>query len=353
MWTVTDDGSVVDEAGKVIYFSTKRFVNDICLGDCCFVCGAQPSTRPFSEEHILPEWLLRHYDLFSKMITLPNGVKVRYDRYTVPCCAVCNSLMGRVVEKPISDVVRGGNVAINAFVEKGHLLKIFVWMGLIYLKTHLKDRMHRVHLDEREGAGNIADEYDWEHLHHIHSVVRCFYTDCFITEDVFGSFLSIPVNPQITSDRFDFGDLYLAQTMLLRLDDLALLVVFNDSGGAMSYFYQRLEKINGLISIPQLREMFAELAFLNLHLKERPMFRTECDIKEKRCRILAHRPTLELQDLDLSIRGKLFHYALRDILPHITLRGRTQEEVQSALNAGTLSLLFDDDGKFIQNDFQA
>jgi hypothetical protein len=68
MWTWTEDGSVVDGAGRVIYFSPKRFEVDIGLGDCCFVCGAKPSDRPFNDEHILPEWLLRRYDLFSKIL---------------------------------------------------------------------------------------------------------------------------------------------------------------------------------------------------------------------------------------------------------------------------------------------
>jgi hypothetical protein len=95
-WTAEPDGSVIDETGKVIFFSTERFVNDICLGHCCFICGAQPESRPFSDEYILPEWLLRHFDLFSRTITLPNEGKIRYDRYTVPCCVDCNALMGEM-----------------------------------------------------------------------------------------------------------------------------------------------------------------------------------------------------------------------------------------------------------------
>jgi hypothetical protein len=84
MWHITPDHSVVDETGKVIFFSTDRFVNDICLGNCCFICGAKPEDKPFNNEHVLPEWLLRRHNLFDKAITLPNGATVRYDRYTVP-----------------------------------------------------------------------------------------------------------------------------------------------------------------------------------------------------------------------------------------------------------------------------
>ena len=79
MWTKTSDGSVVDQSGKVIFFSTERFVQDICLGNCCFICGAKPGEKDFNDEHILPAWLLRRYDLFSETIRLPNEVDVRYD----------------------------------------------------------------------------------------------------------------------------------------------------------------------------------------------------------------------------------------------------------------------------------
>lgn len=347
MWTATEDGSVIDAAGKVIFFSTERFVNDICLGECCFICGVKPRERPFNNEHILPEWLLRRYDLFARTITLPNEGTVRYDRYTVPCCAECNSLMGRVIEKPISDVLQRGGDAVNDFVSKGDLLKIFVWMGLIFLKTHLKDRTQRVHMDTRKGNEKIADDYQWDHLHHIHSVVRCFYTECFVEVEAIGSFLSVPVKAQASSERFDFGDLYLAQTMFLRLDDIALLTVFDDSGGAMNYFWKKLEKITGPVSELQLREIMVELAFLNLHLKERPTFHTKCDLENETCRVVGRRPTLDLVDMDLQVRGQLLRHAMRHALPHITLAGRSHDEVLEAIKAGTFTFLFNDDGQFI------
>jgi hypothetical protein len=74
MWHIIDDKSVLDETGKVIFFSTERFVNDICLGDCCFICGANPKDKPFNNEHVLPERLLRRYGLFAREIMLPNAV---------------------------------------------------------------------------------------------------------------------------------------------------------------------------------------------------------------------------------------------------------------------------------------
>ena len=134
MWTKTADGSIVDDGGRIIYFSTERFVRNVCGGRCCFICGAASDDKPFSDEHVFPEWLLRRFGIFSSRMTLPNKAEFRYTRYKVRCCAECNAMMGELVEKPVSEVVSGGAGAINRFVENGGLLKIFVWMGLIFLK---------------------------------------------------------------------------------------------------------------------------------------------------------------------------------------------------------------------------
>jgi len=350
MWTKTEDDSVVDSNGKVIWFSTRRFVEDICLGDCCFICGAKPGEKAFNNEHVVPEWILRRYDLFARTINLPNGVAMRYDRYTVPCCADCNTLMGDEIETPVSKVVQAGPNAINEFAEKGQLLKLFVWMGLIFLKTHLKDRAFRFHLDARKGGEKIADIYEWEQLHHLHSVVRCFYNDCYVEREAIGSFLSHPVKLREGQEAFDFGDLYAAQTMMLRFNTTAIIAVFNDSGGAMSYFWQKLEKITGPVSDVQVREIMCELAYLNLHLKDRPQFATQFDLANETSRIVAMRPTLALADLDRSVRGKLLEHMLARVLPYIDFNVG-KERALEAIKAGTFTFLFDDDGKFIGEQF--
>jgi hypothetical protein len=51
MWNATPDGSIIDETGKVLFFSTNRFIDDICLGDCCFICGAKPGQKPFNNDN--------------------------------------------------------------------------------------------------------------------------------------------------------------------------------------------------------------------------------------------------------------------------------------------------------------
>lgn len=348
MWTKSADGSIIDHTGKVIFFSTQRFVEDICLGNCCFICGARPEDKLFNNEHVLPEWLLRRYNLFGSTITLPNGQTFRYDRLTTPCCVECNSLMGECIEAPMSELVRAGHTAFNDYVVNGKLLNVIVWLGLIFLKTHLKDRAFRWHLDARKGKEKIADLHAWEDLHHVHCLVRCFYNETYVEREAVGSFLTVPVRSEPPGVRFDFADLSEAQTIMLRLDDFAVFAVFNDSGGAMNWFHQKYERITGPVSALQAREIMADLAFLNLHLEPRPDFHTETNLAAETARIVATRsPTPEMRDLDYGIRGALLDMAIGHAIPNIRVPGQTAEEISAAIKMGNFTCLFDIDGKFL------
>jgi hypothetical protein len=348
MWSQADDGSVVDDKGRVIFFSTQRFIDDICLGSCCFICGAAPSSVPFNDEHVIPEWLLRRFGLFSKSITLPNGQRVHYDKYKVPCCEACNSLMGREIESPISEIVRRGPNAVATHILLEGPLKFFVWLGLIFLKTHLKDRSHRHHLDARKGKQIISDQYEWDRLHHIHTVVRCFYTGAAIEPAVLGSFVAFKTQKPPPGLEFDFADLLQPQTMLLRLGEIGLVAVFDDSQAAQIKFNSRAQKITAPLSLLQLREVMTELAWLNLHLKERPTFQTLHDVDNERSLIVAHRPSqIELEELDFSMRGELMHYIFKEHLYQFKSNRPDKGSLEEQILTGQFSILFDE-GRFIK-----
>lgn len=346
MWTKDDTGSIIAEDGKVIWFSQERFIRDIALGNCCFICGVSPEKAEFNDEHILPEWLLRRYNLFSKTIGLPNGKTVRYGGYTLPCCASCNSLMGRKVETPISKLTAEGRDAVRQAL-RAYRLPFFVWLGLIYLKTHLKDRSFRYHLDERKGGQKIADAYHWLNLHHIHSVVRCFFADAGISSEVVGSFLFLRIASYPGEGAFDFGDLYQAQTIVLRMDDMAFVTAFGDAGCTLHYFKDKLLRMNGPLSSLQLREVVAELAAIRLHMKRPPTFRSLFDLEAKSHWIYADRVDYTLRKWRPEVRGKLLHHSMQSFGPRLVFTGRTTKDALKLVKAGKLTFLFDDSGNFL------
>ena len=341
----TQDGSLVDSEGKIIYFSIERFVRDIGEGNCCFICGRSPSSVEFNDEHILPDWILRDYALEGKSIHLPNGAAFEYSRYKIPCCEECNAEMGRRFENPISEIVKGGFDSLQTHIERAGTTLLFVWMTLIFLKTHLRDKHFRFNLDRRQPPDPISGLYDWESLHHAHVVARSFYTRAVLTKEVFGSFIIWPVRSDMTYDNFDYFDLYEPRTVALRLGNIGLLAVLNDACAAINISEPLLDRLGNPLSEIQFRELMARLAYVNLQLKSRPVFRSSLN-ENGDYRIEAVLPTTCEIVHDKAKLGRIMSAVLGTFLPSITPRHGDRDQFLSALNSGDATFLFDEHGKF-------
>jgi hypothetical protein len=84
-----ENKTVITDDGKILLFGLQDFLDNIAKGDCCFICGANPGSKQFNDEHVIPDWILRKFNLHSKFINLPNGTRFNYGQYKVPCCEYC------------------------------------------------------------------------------------------------------------------------------------------------------------------------------------------------------------------------------------------------------------------------
>ena len=151
----------------------------------------------------------------------------------------------------------------------------------------------------------------------------------------------------ITHHDFDFADLYAPQTILLRLGSMGFLAVLNDSCAVTCILEPMLARLGHELSEIQFRELFAELAFVNLHLKVRPVYQSSIYEKGPR-RIVAQLPaSCELAELDMAARGTLMSYLLRDMLPSIESLCGDRDRFLRELDEGLRTFLFDSDGHFI------
>lgn len=347
MYTKTKDGSIVDETGKVLYFSIERFIQEICEGDCCFICGASPETKSFNDEHILPQWLLGRYGLHARSITLPNFTQYTYGQYVVPCCEECNSRLGREIEEPVRELIENGYDAIVQHLAENGPWLFFVWQSLVFIKTHLKDKSLRLHLDRRKGAGMISDFYEWERFHHIHCVARSLYTKARLTPEVLGTFLVVPAQVDDRFEKFDYGDLYASASTYLRLDNICLISVLDDSNAGFSYHYNLIQKLKGPLSPIQIRELFAHLSFVNLKLKERPVFASVIDPNNGYEIIGARPPELILDDTTSEEFGQMLYSCVHQYLN--PMPSQSKEDLHDQVYKGEVTFLFDSDGNFSQN----
>ena len=341
---VTDDGSFETSTGRVLHFGIQRFVDDIVLGGRCFVCGVSRDAAPFNDEHVIPKWLLRRHDLYDRRVGVPNGASVPYRSYTVPCCQSCNSALGEKVEDSLSALIDGGfDRVAERLQEPNDPAAIFGWLALLFVKTHLKDLMLRWHLDHRAGKVTIGEAYDWESLHHVHCVARAFYSGASVDRSVIGTLLLCRACLGETPEAFDYADLYHAKTVLLRTGDICIIAVLNDSWGAGRIVKPDLEKLDGALSILQLRELMARLAVVNMHLRERPSYYSEpCG---NGTAIRASLPSeLAIDPVPDEVFGALMERCCADVVRDVNAPDAA--EVCEHLKAGRWSFLFDASGKF-------
>jgi hypothetical protein len=353
MFSELEDGSVINKDKKFLFFSTERFLEEIVGGNCCIVCGCKRTAKSFNDEHVLPQWILRKFDLFGKQFILPNGSCFTYGRYTIPCCVECNKEIAQALEDPLSRLMAQGLKGVSSYLRNDSPWMIFTWLALIFFKVHYKDRDFRHLLDRREESPSISNFYDWTDLHHVHCIARSFYTSCVFEKSVLGTLLVLPAKTDFPDDfplnqPFDFLTLYKSQSILLKLGDVAFIAILNDSRASLNLCRDYLSKIRGPLSTLQLRELLAVLSNVNLCLKNRPRFGSRFNHELEHYSIFSDASgSIEIENPPPDQYGTILHYCCQEFIPFIN--NEFDINIENYLKEGRWSFLFDQDGKFVAN----
>jgi hypothetical protein len=65
----------------------------------CVFCGQPAET----DEHVIPKWLQKHFDLFDQRLLLWNGTTIPYRQAVVPACIKCNRDRFAPLEKRVRE----------------------------------------------------------------------------------------------------------------------------------------------------------------------------------------------------------------------------------------------------------
>jgi len=331
------DGTILDLAGRELFLGLERFKTLVKDADRCFICGARSSEKPFNDEHIIPDWVQRSYNLRDKSIRLFNGTDFPYPKYRIRCCQECNSFLGKTFETPISAALSRGP---DQFFEWYHTepFRVFLWLNLIYLKTHLKDNQLRIERDERAPDTRLGDAYDWAELHHCHALIRAarfgFEIDA---EKVLGSVFVLQLGDWARQQPYDYNDHLPTHTLMIRLGEIAFIAALSDSCGVFQGLMPKIEKLPPDLSPLQFLEVLTEFQFVSAHLKYRPRYQTEVDPQTGLVTITAALPDqFDLEELDFSLRGELMARNL-NALGQIELKGHNAEESRAMILSGDVS----------------
>jgi hypothetical protein len=262
---------------KKIYVSLEEFKKKIIeADDYCFICLEHKSSKEFNEEHVIPKWILKHFKLFNQKITLPNTSKFTYGGYVIPCCKECNSKLSDVYETPISKLLKKPFIEIIEEIsqDKNLIIKLYHWLALIFIKTHIKTTFLNEHQNIKLGKGKIGDKIEWEYLHHIYLMSRTHFTNAKIDRNVYGSILIFKALNGTEIENFDYADSSVSRCVLLKINEFSIICCFDDGGSGSFFIDEKINKIEESFHPLQLREILAHLSYLNVNLKERPIFQS-------------------------------------------------------------------------------
>jgi hypothetical protein len=343
-----EDETVIDSNGKIISYGFKRFVDDICNGDNCFICGAKPEEKTFNDEHVIPKWVLRHCDLFKQFITLPNTEKLRYDKYVLPCCSECNSFYGENLEEKIRPILTVPYAEIKTLLTKDNVKLLYIWFTFVIFKTHLKDTLLRLHQDRRKGENKIASKYNFEWLHHLHAIVRCLHKGADISDESIGTFIVLKADMGDLNSIFDYRDINGVNTGLMRIGDKALLCAVDDARLSLRFLKSRLEPVlDKPLSPIQLREMLAHLSYIKKSLVTPPFFRSEYEVSEQITTIKVSLPNeISLVDYEYEDYGAMLYLCTFDMLDNLKMP--KDYDIHSHVKSGQVGFTVDENYQFVK-----
>ena len=332
------DGTILDLSGRELYLGLDRFKALVRDQHRCFLCGVDNQSARFNDEHVIPDWVQRSYGLANKSIRLANGTTLPYPKYRIRCCEECNSFLGKTFETPISRALASGP---DAFFEwyHGELFRIFLWLNLIYLKTHLKDNQLRVSRDQRSSDTRLGDLFDWTELHHCHALLRAARFGFAIDlETTLGSVFCAQLGDWARQHPYDYNDHLPTHTVMIRLREIAFIAVLNDTRGVLQGLEPKFEKLPPDMNPLQFAELLTEFQFVNAHLKYRPQYLTEVNPRTGDVTIKGNVPAqFDLDDLDFSLRGQLMLRNLNAFVPSFELKGLSRQKSEAAVLSGDVT----------------
>lgn len=221
--------------------------------------------------------------------------------------------------------------------------------SLNFFKTHLKDSYLRKHLDRRQGDETIASDYDWSFIHHIHCLIRTLKTNIEFDERCFGSMIILPAATSPNYSQFDFSDTYASNTILLRIGDVAIVAVLDDSCASTHFFMPFIKKISGPCSPIQLREVLAHLTLINSKLKYRPRFFTKFERFNQNISISTELPeNIEMDEFTQEEFGEILYSKVSDFIGKI-VSPEGHLVTEEIIKSGTYRFLLTPEGDFIAN----
>lgn len=261
-------GRFVVADGSVLRFSPDFVENYIGKKRYCFFCGAEPGTKVFDREHVVPAWIISKYGLEEMEIVLPNGEATKFTQTKIPSCKECNKRLGKEFEEKVPAYILNGELPRLSYSKYDNKReRLFCWLALIWAKYVLKSHQQRMVINDKNNLRSIGDHLETPGGPHVLSYVQTFVHGGGVSDTAQGSIFVFDVQYSIFDAMQPFSiDVYsVGSAIMLRFRDLAIIALLDDGGCSQRSLQGFMETHlpNEKLTEFQLYELFARLSIFS------------------------------------------------------------------------------------------
>lgn len=202
--------------------------------DRCFLCGCLLDETNYSEEHVIPKWLQRKFDLWNSKLILLNGTSIKYKDLKIPCCKICNNTMSKKIENPIE---RGVSEGYEEFIKMDEKI-IFQWLNKISYGFLFKELSLRAQLSNPDSDPIYKAEYLREHKMQYLFLKSLISNTTFVNNP--WSILIFKINPDGFESYWAIDNPFI-KTFCIRMNDIGVVTHLMDNGYNKGFFMEHPE----------------------------------------------------------------------------------------------------------------
>lgn len=202
--------------------------------DRCFLCGSFLTETNYTEEHIIPKWLQRKFNLWNKELILLNQTSIKYKDLKIPCCKKCNNIMSKEIENPIKQGVEQG---YKGFIHIDEQV-IFQWLNKISYGFLFKELSLKAQLSNRNSDPIYKPEFLKEHKMQYLFLKSLISNTTFINNP--WSILIFKINPDGVESYWASDNPFI-KTFCIRMDDIGVIAHLMDNGYNKGFFLEHQE----------------------------------------------------------------------------------------------------------------
>ncbi len=198
----------------------------------CFLCGCLLNEINYSEEHVVPKWLQRKFNLWNRKLILLNGTSINYKDLKIPCCKKCNNAMSKNIENPIEQGVSNG---YNEFVKIDEKI-IFQWLNKMSYGFLFKELSLKAELSNPNSDSIYKAEYLREHEMQYLFLKSLISNTTFVNNP--WSIIIFKINPDGIEPYWAYDNPYI-KTFCIRMNDIGIIAHLMDNGYNKGFFMEQ------------------------------------------------------------------------------------------------------------------